>query len=99
MRPRLAEYTVLLVTVPGTLLAILGCWYWFRHDRSLCYILAFTVLYFLLISAGAEAYSRFRVPVMPMVALLVGGGAAMVVELWTHSARPGRNHTSKQPTI
>ena len=38
--------------------------------------LFFTIGYFFVISAGAEAYSRFKVPVMPMYALLIGGGAA-----------------------
>jgi hypothetical protein len=33
-----------------------------------------------MISAGAEAYSRFKVPIMPMYALLIGGGAASVLQ-------------------
>ena len=80
INPRLAEYTVLLITVPEMLLGIGGCWYWYRRDRNLFYVLVFTVGYYFLISAGAEAYSRFRVPVMPMYALLAGGGAELLVQ-------------------
>ena len=79
--PFLARCLVLLITLPQACLALIGCWYWFGRERNLCYLLVLTVVYFLLISAGAEAYSRFRVPVMPMYALLVGGGAATTVQL------------------
>jgi len=78
--PRLSEYVVLFFTVPEACLAIAGCWYWYRRDRNLCYLLVLTVGYFLIISAGAEAYSRFKVPVMPMYALLIGGGAAQITD-------------------
>jgi 4-amino-4-deoxy-L-arabinose transferase-like glycosyltransferase len=76
---RRSEFVVLLITLPEASLAVIGCWYWYRRDRNLCYLLMLTVVYFLLISAGGEAYSRFKVPVMPMYALLIGGGAAAVV--------------------
>ena len=35
-----------------------------------------TVIYFVTMSLGAEAYSRFRVPFLPLYAMLAGGGAA-----------------------
>ena len=76
--PRMAEYVVLVFTIPEALLAVVGCLYWYRRDQRLFYVLVFTVGYFFAASAGAEAYSRFRVPVMPMYALLVGGGAAAI---------------------
>jgi hypothetical protein len=78
--PQLAQYIVLFFTVPEACLAIAGCWYWYRRDRKLCYLLILTVAYFLIISAGAEAYSRFKVPVMPMYALLIGGGVAQIAD-------------------
>ena len=87
--PRVAEYIVLLFTVPETCLAVVGCGYWYRRDRNLCYLLVLTVAYFLVISAGAEAYSRFRVPVMPMYSLLIGGGASATVE-WIRRIRTSR---------
>jgi len=87
--PRTAEYIVLLFTVPEAFLAYVGCWYWYRHDRKACYLLVFTIAYFLIISAGAEAYSRFRVPVMPMYALLIGGGAGGIAQ-WIRRVRTSR---------
>jgi len=78
--PKTAKFIVLFVTIPEALLAVAGCWYWFRRDRNLFYVLVITVGYFFVVSAGAEAYSRFRVPVMPMYALLVGGGAEWMIE-------------------
>jgi hypothetical protein len=78
--PRAAEYMVLLFTVPEACLAVVGCWYWYRRDRNLCYLLVFSIGYFFLISAGAEAYSRFKVPIMPLYALLIGGGAAEMLQ-------------------
>jgi 4-amino-4-deoxy-L-arabinose transferase-like glycosyltransferase len=87
LSPNLAKRIVLLVTVPEAGLALVGCWFWFHRERALCYLLVLTVCYFLIISAGGEAYSRFRVPVMPMYALLVGGGVAATVawgqRIWT----------------
>ena len=31
---------------------------------------------------GAEAYSRFRVPFLPLYAMLAGGGAAALADQW-----------------
>jgi hypothetical protein len=80
INPLLARRIVLFITFPEACLATIGCLYWFRRERNLCYLLVFTVVYFLLISSGPGAYSRFRVPVMPMYALLVGGGAAATIQ-------------------
>ncbi|HEX3437761.1 MAG TPA: glycosyltransferase family 39 protein [Pseudacidobacterium sp.] len=80
--PRIAQYIVLLFTVPYACLALVGCWYWYRRDRNLCYVLVLSIVYFLVISAlGVQADSRLRVPVMPMYALLIGGGTAGIVQL------------------
>jgi len=87
--PRVAEYAVLLFTVPEACLVIAGCWYWRQRDINMFYVLSLTVAYFFLISAGAEGYSRFRVPAMPMYALLVGGGTANILR-WMQRARSSR---------
>jgi hypothetical protein len=80
VKPATAKRLVLFITIPEACLAVIGCWYWFRRQRYLCYLLTFTVVYFFAISmAGIDAYSRYRVPVMPMYALLVGGGAAATI--------------------
>jgi hypothetical protein len=54
-----------------------------KRDRDLATMIVATVVYFLLISAGGEAESRFRVPVIPqyMIAAACGLGA-----------RAGRQH-------
>jgi Dolichyl-phosphate-mannose-protein mannosyltransferase len=79
LNPRAAAAVVLAQTVPELALVLAGCWYWYRKERTLFWLLILTVGYFLLISAGGEAYSRFRVPVMPMYALLIGGGVAQLM--------------------
>jgi hypothetical protein len=80
--PHSARHIVLLFTVPAAFLALIGCAYWYRQDRHLFYVLVLSIAYFLAISAGAESYSRFRVPIMPMYALLIGGGAERVVQIF-----------------
>ena len=89
LSPRIAEGMVLIFTVPEVCLALIGCRYWYRRDRILCWLLVLTVAYFLAISAGGEAYSRFKVPIMPMYALLIGGGAVEIVQ-WVQRARTRR---------
>ncbi len=77
---RKAQVICLFYTVPVALLALLGSLYWFRRDRAIFWLLLLTLSYFFIISAGAEAYSRFRVPVMPLYAILAGGGVALLFD-------------------
>ena len=57
------------------LLAIIGViTLWRNLAQRLAMMLALTVLYFLLISAGGESEARFRVPVMPMIAIAAAVG-------------------------
>jgi 4-amino-4-deoxy-L-arabinose transferase-like glycosyltransferase len=83
--PHVAEFVVLILTIPEAGLALLGCWYWYKANRIACSLLVLTVAYFLTISAGAEAYSRFRVPIMPMYAMLIGGGASEALQIFRRS--------------
>ncbi|MCL2658909.1 MAG: hypothetical protein FWD64_00120 [Acidobacteriaceae bacterium] len=92
--PHIAKYLLLLVTIPEVCLAIAGIGYWRRRDRKLCYVLVATIAYFLLISLGAEAYSRFRVPVMPQYALLIGGGVVRIIQ-FVHRACGNNNRIIK----
>lgn len=55
-------------------LAVVGLLALWRRDRPLTLLIALTVLYFLGISAGGESESRFRVPVMPQLAIAAGVG-------------------------
>ena len=70
-----ARVLTLAYTVPLAVLALAGIGYWWRADRLAAALLMLTVLYFVTMSLGAEAYSRFRVPFLPLYAMLAGGGA------------------------
>lgn len=69
---------LLIYTVPAFCFALVGLERLRRENRQLFYLTFFTILYFVAISAGAEAYSRFRVPVEPAYALLIAKGADYV---------------------
>jgi hypothetical protein len=71
---RAAKYLVLLYTVPCLFLSLIGAWGLFRANRNLFYLIVLTITYFIGISAGAEAYSRFRIPVMPLYAVAIAAG-------------------------
>ena len=71
-----ARVIALAYTVPLAVLALVGLRYWWRADRLAAALLILTVLYFVTMSFGAEAYSRLRVPFLPLYAMLAGGGAA-----------------------
>jgi 4-amino-4-deoxy-L-arabinose transferase and related glycosyltransferases of PMT family len=51
------------------LLAIVGLFVMWRRDRALAAFVGLTLLYFVVISAGAESEARFRVPLMPLYAI------------------------------
>jgi hypothetical protein len=55
-------------------LAAFGIVALWRRDRALALLIAGTVVYFLLISAGAEAEARFRVPVVPQIVIAAACG-------------------------
>jgi glucose/arabinose dehydrogenase len=52
-----------------TLLALFGIYLLWQRDRTLSLLIALTIAYFVLISAGSEAEARFRVPVVPIMAI------------------------------
>ena len=69
------------------LLAIIGViTLWRNLARRLSMMITLTVLYFLVISAGGESEARFRVPVMPMIAI----AAAVGVDAIKRAAVPVR---------
>jgi hypothetical protein len=72
-----ARIVALAYTVPLAVLAIAGISYWRRVDRVAACVILLTIGYFVLASLGGEAYSRFRVPFLPLYAMLAGGGAAL----------------------
>jgi hypothetical protein len=69
-------------TVPLAALALYGLSYWWRVDRLAAVMMLLAVLYFVVMSLGAEAYARFRVPFLPLYAMLAGGGATALANRW-----------------
>jgi 4-amino-4-deoxy-L-arabinose transferase-like glycosyltransferase len=61
-----------------TALGLAGLW---RRDRLLAALLGLTIGYFLLISAGGESEGRFRVPVMPLMAIAGALGARSLTQV------------------
>lgn len=59
-------------------LAVAGVAALWRDDRPLALLLAGTVAYFLVISAGGEAEARFRVPVVPQIAIAAAAGLGAI---------------------
>ena len=74
MRAGVAARVMLIYTLPLLGFALLGAWTLWKQQRAFFYLAALTLAYFLVVSAGAEAYSRFRVSFMPLYALLVASG-------------------------
>ena len=78
IRESAARIVSLLYTVPLALLAMLGIPYWWRRDRAFALLVSLVVAYMFGMALGAEAYARFRVPVIALYAILCGGGAASI---------------------
>jgi hypothetical protein len=54
--------------------AVLGAAALWKRDRDLAAMIVATIIYFVLISAGGEAESRFRVPVIPQYVIVAAIG-------------------------
>jgi hypothetical protein len=89
----IAESTARLLafayTVPLALLACVGLSYWWRIDRLAAMLMLFAIAYLVFMSLGSEAYSRFRVPFLPLYAMLAGGGAAATIGRWRPAVATG----------
>jgi hypothetical protein len=77
-----ARLSALAYTVPLAMLAAVGAVYWWRIDRLAAMVVLITIAYLVLVPLGVEAYSRFRVPFLPLYAMLAGGGAAALADRW-----------------
>lgn len=73
---RVARLLALAYTVPLAVLALLGIPYWWKRDRAFTCLIVLVIVYMFGMALGAEAYSRFRVPVIALYAILCGGGVA-----------------------
>ena len=74
--PHLGIRLLLLYTVPVLGFAVIGLAAQWRSNRRLFWLALVTLGYFIVISAGGESYSRYRVPVIPLYLLLAATGAS-----------------------
>ena len=62
------------------LLGLIGLWSaWRSYRLRLCLLPLLVIIYTVVVSSGLEAYSRFRVPIMPFFAVLAGLGLMAIV--------------------
>jgi hypothetical protein len=80
LRESTARIVCLLYTVPMAVLALAGIPYWWKRDRAFTALVLLVLTYMFVMALGAEAYSRFRVPVIALYAMMCGGGAAWLRE-------------------
>ncbi len=72
--PEIVKLTVGVVPVIEFVLAIIGILALWRRDRDLALILALAIVYFVVMAGGGEAEARFRVPVIPEIAIAAAAG-------------------------
>lgn len=81
-----AERVLLLYTGAMLLLSMIGVAVLLRDHRKVGVLVLITLIYFVLVPAGAESYSRFRVPVVPMYAIASAAGAEFLMT-WIRELR------------
>lgn len=86
-RPAIALY--LLAIALMWLLVVVYLWFALRNEakRAPALWVASIPAYVLLISAGPEAYGRFRAPVIPILLVLATAGAAELLHWWRNRTR------------
>lgn len=78
-RSSTAKKIILIYTLPLLSLSVTGLLALWRNDRKLFYLIFLVLSYFVVVSAGAEGYSRYRVPIMPLYAITVAAGAGFIL--------------------
>jgi hypothetical protein len=78
LSPEIIRLAVSAVPVIVFAFATVGAIDLWRRDRALALMIVITVVYFIGISAGSEAEARFRVPVIPQLAIAAAAGVAAV---------------------
>jgi hypothetical protein len=106
--PDVLELSLGAVPIIVFVLATIGTILLWRTDRPLALLIVLTVGYFIGISAGGEAESRFRVPVVPQLAIAaaivagsgrrVAGGAPHPALRATLSPLAGRGTLASDPS-
>lgn len=85
---RVARLFALTYTAPLAVLAVLGIPYWWRRHRAFACLVVLVIAYMFGMALGAEAYSRFRVPVIVLYAILCGGGVEQLRRALSERAPP-----------
>ena len=81
----------ILLSAAVYLSAVLGLIFMLRERKQLpALLLVFVVGYLVLVSAGAEAYSRFRIPMVPFLSVLAAVGLGGI---WHHIAAIYQGHS------
>lgn len=83
---RAAQAIVAGYGVVTTIVAAFGLIALWKRERGLALLSAAFVVYFLATCSMAEATSRFRVPLMPMMAIWFGAGVAALLRRWRERA-------------
>ncbi|HKO56587.1 MAG TPA: hypothetical protein VJ276_11970 [Thermoanaerobaculia bacterium] len=85
LHPSLLELTLNAWQAAILVFALIGIAALWRRDRELALLLLLTIAYFVVMSAGGESEARFRVPVIPQLAIAAAAGLDAVRR---HAASP-----------
>jgi hypothetical protein len=88
MPASIAKVVVLLYTAPLALFAVAGLPSWLGARRHATLLALAIVAYLLVTCSVAEPSARFRVPMMPFLALWCGGGFTDLLRRWRPPASP-----------
>jgi hypothetical protein len=94
--PRVGTILILLYTIPLFCFACIGLLVLWKTNRQLFTLIFLVILYFLVISGGAQAYSRFRVPIIPLYAFTAAVG--LDFSLQRFPAKIGKSRRLMQST-
>lgn len=87
---RSAKGLILIYTVPAFCLAIAGLYSFWNKNRLFFYLAFLVFAYFVVISAGAETYSRMRVPIMPLYCVVIAAGMDLIIRRFFHGGIPAK---------
>ena len=78
-----ARAACLIYTAPLAAIFVVGITYWWRRNREFAFLIVMVLAYMVGMALGAEGYSRFRVPVIALYAVMCGGGVSWLRERLT----------------
>jgi len=84
---RNAKLICVALMLPIFVLAVIGSVWVLRQNADVAYLLFIVISYFVVVSAGPEADSRFRIPFMPCYAVLASGGVAYALSWWRRGTK------------